>query len=111
MKIDEDVGDYPALPDGFHWGGHSSNLDFIIKYVPVSLDTLIKQSKYPVEHLEIDCEGGEVEVFKTFSFKIPPPFIKVACHGPIKPFLTSIFKKHRYDVSEDEEHLFAKRSL
>lgn len=73
----------------------------------------MKHSLYPVEHLEIDCEGAEVEIFKTFSFSVKPDNVKVAYHGKeAKKILKSIFHKHGYDVREiDDEHLFAKRCL
>lgn len=109
-----ECGGLEVKSQNYAWGGKQNSATLEISYVPISLDELMKHSLYPVEHLEIDCEGAEVEIFRHFSFSVKPDSIKVAYHGEeSKKILKPIFIKHGYDVREidDEEHLFAKRRL
>ena len=90
-----------------------------ICFQPITLDTLIRKSPYPVERLEIDCEGCEYEIFNSYTFFHKPKEIKVALHNSFfsgremlnagdDTFLRNIFENHSYEVRRmDEEHLFA----
>ena len=95
-------------PD-FHWNIHPGTG---IKILPITLDMLVRESPYPVERLEIDCEGAEREIFKNYSFDKKPMEIKVACHREdTQEFLTPIFKNQNYVVEQmDEEHIFCRLS-
>lgn len=92
---------------GFYWGNHPGTG---IKIFPITLDMLVRESPYPVERLEIDCEGAEREIFENYSFHKKPMEIKVACHGKgTREFLTPIFENQNYFVEQmDQEHIFCK---
>lgn len=90
----------------------------LIYFQPITLETLIKRSPFPVERLEVDCEGCEYEIFDNFSFFHKPTEIKVALHDVYysgkrilnknDEFLRNIFIRQGYTVERiDDEHLFA----
>ena len=64
----------------------------------ITLDCLIDLSPYPVDLLRIDCEGAELEIFKSFSFNPCPRHIIIETHDRIidntEKYLLEIFHKH-----------------
>lgn len=49
----------------------------------ITLDDLIDISPYPVDLLRVDCEGAELEIFKSFSFDQCPRHVIVETHDRI----------------------------
>ena len=52
-----------------------------LKMLPISLDRLVRESKYPVEYFQIDCEGMEIDIFESYSWHHKPSYIRVAVHA------------------------------
>lgn len=83
-----------------HWEKHKGPG---LKIAPVTLDRLVQESPYPVERFEIDCEGMELDIFKSYSWIKKPQYIKVAIHGDVKDRLYSIILEQGYELVNNEE--------
>lgn len=61
-------------------GGNSTILSresfqYSVFMVPITLDSIVEMSKFPVEHIRINCEGAELQILEGYSFDCKPKTI------------------------------------
>lgn len=103
-----EVGGTPSSTwEAGYWKNHKTPG---LKYISITLDRLISESSYPVEHFEIDCEGMEVDIFENYSWICKPDYISVAPHGShVVDHLISLICGQGYNLLDSSHDLKFKK--
>ena len=76
-----------------------------LKLVSITLDRLVRESPYPVERFEVDCEGMEIDIFESYSWIKKPADIKVELHtNELKDRLLSTILKEGYEIVDVDDY-------
>lgn len=82
--------------------------DKVVKVPCLTLDSLL--DKYNIQHidyLKVDTEGHELNIFKKYSWKVKPTFLKIEKKHINQEILRGILETNGYRVYFEEEDLYA----
>jgi FkbM family methyltransferase len=82
--------------------------DRVVTVPCITLDTLLnKYNVSSLEYLKVDTEGHELNIFKKYSWRIKPTFIKAETKHIDSEVLSNILKDQGYRVYLETEDLYA----
>jgi len=82
--------------------------DRVVTVPCITLDTLLdKYNVSSLDYLKVDTEGHELNIFKKYSWKVKPAFIKAETKHIDSEVLSSILKEQGYRVYLEAEDLYA----
>ena len=57
--------------------------DYSVSMMPITLDQLTELSRYPIEHIRMNCEGAELKILENYSFNCKPKTFFVETHDDL----------------------------
>lgn len=85
-----------------------SSYDRIVKVPCITLDCLLdKYNINDIDYLKVDTEGHELNIFKNYSWRIKPTFLKIEKKHINEQKILSILEGNGYRVYMEQEDLYA----
>ena len=57
--------------------------EYSVSMMPITLDQLTELSRYPIEHIRMNCEGAELQILENYSFNCKPKTFFVETHDDL----------------------------
>lgn len=78
---------------------------YTVSMIPITLDQIVGVSKFPVEHIRINCEGAELQILEAYSFNCKPKTFFVETHDilfekDMASRIETIMIQNGYEISE-----------
>ena len=72
--------------------------------IPITLDRLTELSRFPIEHIRMNCEGAELQILENYSFNCKPKTFFVETHDDLygegtAQRIKEIMDKNGYKIS------------